>query len=67
MMAYTPTVFSWLIQNGIGIKLLKKELLQKYQMQSLGYKNAVLQASQDGIELYKKMGFQTFRQYFEFA
>jgi len=35
--------------------------------QSMGYKNAVLQASQDGIELYKKMGFQTFTQYFEYA
>jgi len=50
--------------KGIGSAMLTYAL---NLAQSLGYKNAVLQASQDGIELYKKMGFQTFTQYFEYA
>lgn len=50
--------------KGIGSAMLTYAL---NLAQSLGYKNAVLQASQDGIEIYKKMGFQTFTQYFEFA
>lgn len=50
--------------KGIGSAMLTYAL---NLAQSLGYKNAVLQASQDGIGLYKKMGFQTFTQYFEFA
>jgi GNAT superfamily N-acetyltransferase len=47
--------------KGIGSVMLTYAL---NLAQSLGYKNAVLQASQDGIELYKKMVFQTFTQYF---
>jgi ribosomal protein S18 acetylase RimI-like enzyme len=52
------------LEKGIGSAMLTYAL---NLAQSMGYKNAVLQASQDGIELYKKMGFQTFTQYFEFA
>ncbi len=50
--------------KGVGSAMLTYAL---NLTQSLGYKNAVLQASQDGIDMYKKMGFQTFTQYFEFG
>jgi ribosomal protein S18 acetylase RimI-like enzyme len=50
--------------KGIGSALMTKCLnISK----TLGYKNVVLQASEAGIGIYKKLGFESFTTYHEFA
>ena len=50
--------------KGIGSALMTMCL---NQAKELGYKNVVLQASQDGIGIYKKLGFKSLTTYYEFA
>lgn len=50
--------------HGIGSALMTYSLNLAKQ---LGYKNAVLQATEDGIGIYKKMGFKEVTTFFEYA
>jgi GNAT superfamily N-acetyltransferase len=50
--------------KGIGSALMKFAL---NKAKTGGYKNVILQASEDGISIYTKYGFQTKTHYYEFA
>lgn len=49
---------------GIGTTLLTFAL---NRAKELGYKNAILQGTADGLNIYKKMGFKEYTTYYEFA
>jgi ribosomal protein S18 acetylase RimI-like enzyme len=49
---------------GIGSKLMKSVLKMAKEK---GFRTAVLQASEDGIGIYRRYGFQVVAQYYEFA
>ncbi len=49
---------------GIGTTLLTFAL---NMAKSLGYKNAILQGTEDGLNIYKKFGFKDYTTYYEFA
>ncbi|WP_370089203.1 GNAT family N-acetyltransferase [Ekhidna sp.] len=50
--------------RGIGTTLLTFAL---NKAKELGYKNAILQGTEDGLNIYKKMGFKDYSTYYEFA
>lgn len=50
--------------QGIGSALMTFALKKAKE---LNYKNVVLQASEDGLGIYQKIGFEAHNQYFEFA
>ncbi|WP_424963320.1 GNAT family N-acetyltransferase [Ekhidna sp.] len=50
--------------RGIGTTLLTFAL---NRAKELGYKNAILQGTEDGLNIYKKMGFKDYSTYYEFA
>jgi GNAT superfamily N-acetyltransferase len=50
--------------KGIGMKMMSFLL---NHAKSSGYKNLILQATEDGIGIYKKLGFEPYTTYFEYA
>lgn len=50
--------------QGIGMKVMS--FLLNHAKKS-GYKNLILQATEDGIGIYKKLGFEPYTTYFEYA
>lgn len=50
--------------KGIGSALMTWSL---NKIKELGYKHAILQASEDGIGIYQRLGFTVFTNYYEFA
>lgn len=50
--------------RGIGSALMSFSL---NKAKALGYKKAILQASDDGIRIYRRLGFETLTYYFEYA
>ncbi|MEQ8629812.1 GNAT family N-acetyltransferase [Ekhidna sp.] len=50
--------------QGIGTTLLTFALNKAKES---GYKNAILQGTEDGLNIYKKMGFKDYTMYYEFA
>lgn len=50
--------------KGIGTSLLTFAL---NMAKELGYKNAILQGTEDGLNIYKKIGFENYTTYYEFA
>jgi ribosomal protein S18 acetylase RimI-like enzyme len=50
--------------KGIGSALMSYSL---QRARELGYKQAVLQASADGIRIYERLGFETVTRFFEFS
>ena len=50
--------------QGIGTTLLAFALNKAKES---GYKNAILQGTEDGLNIYKKMGFKDYTMYYEFA
>jgi ribosomal protein S18 acetylase RimI-like enzyme len=61
---YSLATLSSFRGQGLGSSLMTFAL---NELKTRGYKNVILQASEDGIRIYEKLGFRTLTKYYEFS
>ena len=61
---YSLATLSSFRGQGLGSSLITFAL---NELKTRGYKNVILQASEDGIRIYEKLGFRTLTKYYEFS